>query len=153
MLQACYNVRRQRCQPSMQGLKTLSQQHSQIKAALESFDGAYPAAQAELLADWPTALDTSSHEQELPRLHGMPDTSSTLICWHSPLFANAYLGADDVQLLCQQHQTAGTHVRQSLQDEASKLQASFEQRVNECQDTTRSHHESSYARQAPKVLI
>ncbi|KAA6428037.1 MAG: hypothetical protein FRX49_02698 [Trebouxia sp. A1-2] len=72
--QALQNVQRQRVQPSRPGLDRINQQHKQIKATLRDLDSACPAARAELLADWPSALESSKLESALPRLHGTQTT-------------------------------------------------------------------------------
>ncbi|DBA65741.1 TPA: hypothetical protein ACH3X2_002783 [Trebouxia sp. C0005] len=120
---ALQNVQRQRVQPSRPGLDRINQQHKQIKATLRDLDSACPAARAELLADWPSALESSKLESALPRLH------------------------DEVQLLCQQHQTAADDTRQRLEAEGADLHASFVQRLQDCQEDLRSHDLSPYARE------
>ncbi len=56
------------------------------------------------------------------------------------------LYADEVQLLCQQHQTAANDTRQRLQAEGADLHASFVQRLQDCQEDVRVHDLSVYAR-------
>jgi len=73
-MQAFQNVQRQRVQPSRPGLDRIKQQHKQIKATLRDLDSACLAAQAELLADWPSALEIPKLESAWPRLHGTQTT-------------------------------------------------------------------------------
>ncbi|KAL0032250.1 hypothetical protein WJX79_000755 [Trebouxia sp. C0005] len=54
---------------------------------------------------------------------------------------------DEVQLLCQQHQTAADDTRQRLEAEGADLHASFVQRLQDCQEDLRSHDLSPYARE------
>ena len=61
------------------------------------------------------------------------------------------LYADEVQVLCQQHQTAANDTRQRLQAEGADLHASFVQRLQDCQEDLRVHDLSPYARQAAHV--
>ena len=70
-MQVFQNVQRQRVQPSRPGLDRIKQQ---IKAILRDLDSACPAAQAELLADWPSALESPKLDSALPRLHGTRTT-------------------------------------------------------------------------------
>ncbi|DBB13954.1 TPA: hypothetical protein ACH3X3_000933 [Trebouxia sp. C0006] len=123
LAKAFQNVQRQRVQPSRPGLDRIKQQHKQIKATLRDLDSACPAAQAELLADWPSALEIPKLESAWPRLH------------------------DEVQVLCQQHQTAANDTRQRLQAEGADLHASFVQRLQDCQEDLRVHDLSPYARE------
>lgn len=74
LTQAFQNVQRQRVQPSRPGLDRVKQQHKQIKTTLRDLDSACPAAQAELLADWPSALESPKLESALSRLHGTQTT-------------------------------------------------------------------------------
>ena len=39
-------------------------------AAVQSLDSAYHTARADLLAEWPTALESPSLQDELPKLQG-----------------------------------------------------------------------------------
>ncbi|DBA96523.1 hypothetical protein WJX77_003822 [Trebouxia sp. C0004] len=122
LAKAFQNVQRQRVQPSKPGLDRIKQQHKQIKVALRDLDSASPAAQAEMLADWPSALESPKLESALPKLH------------------------DEVQMLCQQHQTAANDTRQRLQAEGADLHATFVQRLQDCQEGLRAHDLSPYAR-------
>ena len=69
-LQVMQCIQKRHAQPSRQMLKLVQQQHNQNLAALGSLDSAKSAAHAELIADWPTALDSSDIEHQLPKLHG-----------------------------------------------------------------------------------
>ena len=70
-VQAAQDIRRQRTQPSTLGLQRVTRQLEDIQTKLDLLDRAYPAAQAELLSDWPSALHSPNLENEIPRLHGM----------------------------------------------------------------------------------
>ena len=49
---------------------SVQQQRSELMAAVQSLDSAYHTARADLLAEWPTALETPLLQDELPKLQG-----------------------------------------------------------------------------------
>lgn len=49
---------------------TVQQQRSELMAAVQSLDSAYHTVRADLLAEWPTALESPSLQDELPKLQG-----------------------------------------------------------------------------------
>lgn len=55
----------------MPGLQRIIRQLEDIQTKLDLLEKACPPAQAELLSDWPSALQSPNLENELPRLHGM----------------------------------------------------------------------------------
>ncbi|KAL3132532.1 hypothetical protein ABBQ32_009074 [Trebouxia sp. C0010 RCD-2024] len=86
------------------------QPHShELLAVVQSLDSAYQTAHSELLAEWPTAVESHVLQDELPKLH------------------------DSTAQLCQRHPAAAKNVKQALQDEASNLQAYFQRRLADWQ--------------------
>ena len=52
------------------GLPSVQQQSNELMAAVQSLESSYHAAHADLLADWPTALESPVLKDELPKLQG-----------------------------------------------------------------------------------
>ena len=75
MLQAFQKNRKQHSQPSCHGLQSI---HAQQRQAFAALDSAYQAANADLLDNWPTAVDELNVAPEVPRLHGL-QTPSTVV--------------------------------------------------------------------------
>lgn len=45
-------------------------QSNELLADVQSLDSAYQTAHSDLLAEWPTALESPLLQDELPKLHG-----------------------------------------------------------------------------------
>ena len=60
--------------------RSVQQQRSELMTAVQSLDSVYHTAHADLLAEWPTALDTPVLQDELPKLHGI---TMCYFSWHS----------------------------------------------------------------------
>lgn len=119
-------------------------------AVVKSLDCAYHTARAEVLAQWPSALESPALQDELLQLQGGISHQS-LLTKHSDVWQMAAARcrvwfADKVIQLCQQYSAAARNVKQELQDEALHLQADFRRRLEVWNRDMRELESSRFAR-------